>query len=63
MDRGSVEQLATDSPIALLDFHDPHPGDRTKGFAFDLDQRFGDLLDQLLLLIRRKDVLDDVDGD
>lgn len=62
-DVAGLETLPADRPVPLLVFLDAYPGDPAKSLAFDRNHCLGDLLDQLLFLRGRKDVLDDFDVD
>src|SRR5690348_294530 len=57
-----VQWLAANGPVPAFVLIDPHPGVGAQVFAFDLQHRSCHAGDELLLLCRRKDVLDHVDG-
>lgn len=58
-----LQGLAADGPVSALELLDTHPGDSAQAFPFDRDHRLGDLVDELLLLLRGEDILDQIDGD
>src|SRR5947207_13187853 len=57
------EGLTADTPLATGDLLDQAPRDRSQLLALDRDHRVGEALDDLLLLKRREDALDELDLD
>ncbi len=49
--------MATDPPVAAVDFLDRHPGDLAHLLALDADHGFGQLADHFALLVLREDSL------
>src|SRR6476646_3679704 len=54
------DRLAADPPRAAGDVLDHAPGRGTHALAFDRDHRVGEALDDLLLLLRSEDTLEDL---
>ncbi len=63
VDVGRPQGLAADRPVAAVELVDPDPGHGAHVLAFHRDHRLGHPGDELLLLLRREDVLDHVDRD
>src|SRR5688572_17349605 len=63
LDIGGVQRVAGDRPVAGGDLLDDAPGDRAHVLALDLHQRVGEPANDLLLLLGRKDILDDLHVD
>jgi hypothetical protein len=59
---GCFQSFAPDGPVSAFEFVDTNRGDAAHILPFDLDHRFGDSGDEILLLLRRKNVLDDING-
>src|SRR3970040_2451237 len=63
VDVGGFERLSTDGPVAAVELVDADPGDTAQALALHGDHGLGNVADELLLLLRREHVFDDVDGD
>ena len=55
------QAVASDSPVAAVDFLDGHPGDLTHRLALDADHGVGQLGDHLALLVGCEDTFDKFD--
>src|SRR5918994_7952271 len=58
-----AQRLAADAPVAACDLLDDDPGHRAHVLALDRHHRVGEALDDLVLLVGREDVLDELDVD
>src|SRR5450432_2415378 len=62
LDIGRSQRLTADRPVSALKFIDAYPRDGAQAFAFDLNHRFGDVGDELLLLSKRENVFNYIDS-
>src|SRR5664279_6592570 len=63
LDVSARERLTADAPVTAADLFDDDPGDRPHVLAFDVDNRLGETLDDVVLLLGGEDVFDDFDVD
>ena len=61
MDIGGANPVPANRPLALFEFLNTHPRDRSQRFAFDRDHRFGDPLDEVPFLFGREHSFDHFD--